>query len=860
MNHQILIAKAGAFFCAATLLLQPAHGEQKKASPARITVEVNKPGVTVSPTLYGIFFEEINRAGDGGLYAEMLQNRSFEDAAAQVLWKKDENGNMQAQRLPEFKAALGWSLIKGAGADAKMELDDSKPLNANNPTSLKLQVANAGERAGVANDGFKGCAQVPQGEPDKWLPQFEKAVSESKSGIAVVQGKEYDLSFYARAENFSGSLTVSIEKQDGTALATQEVQGIGADWVKFDCKLIASATEPNARLVLSTKQPGTIWLDMLSLFPKDTFKDRPNGLRADLAQLLADMHPGFVRFPGGCFVEGDKLAEATRWKKTIGDIAQRPGHWNLWGYNSTDGLGYHEYLQLCEDIGAEPLFVINCGMSHEEQRKSGRKISTPINPEFLQDALDAIEYANGPADSEWGSLRAKAGHPGPFHLKFIEIGNENGGPEYNARYYQFHDAIKKKHPAMKILANQWQGIPTERPLDIIDEHYYLSPEAFMGKTKQYDTYKRTGPKIYIGEYAVTRPPRGNLRGAVGEAAFMTGMERNSDIVAMGSYAPLFSNPPWDRWEPNAIVFNSSQSYGIPSWHVQTMFAANRSDTVLPTEVQAQTVEIPSNGAGMIGVGSWETQVEYKDITVTDANGKTLFASDFAKGLEGWRTNGGKWETSDGTLKQTSDEPGARVVIGDKSWKDYTLKLKARKLGGREGFLVLFQLKKDSDKTWWNIGGWGNTLHGLEYPASPENQVPGHVETNRWYDIRIETKGGKVRCYLDDKLVQESTPMTVSSLYAMAGEKKDSGEVILKVVNASTQPQEVAIDLKGAKSVEPKAKAIVLASENGDDENSFEQPSKVAPKEETISNAARSFRHTFSGNSVNILRIKANVNP
>lgn len=541
------------------------------SSPVTIAVHCDKPGVTVSPTLYGVFFEEINRAGDGGLYAEMVQNRSFEDAAA--------------QGVKDFNAVLGWQLVLGKDANAVMALDGTKPLNAKNPTSLRLEVKKAGERAGVANVGFKGCPQMPRGEPHKWLAPFEKAIGESRNGIAVQQGKDYDVSFYARRQGDLDKVVATIERQDGTVLASMTFSGVGNEWRKFEGRMKVGGTDTNAKLVVAVSQTGILWLDMVSLFPKDTFMGHPNGLRADLAQRLADMHPGFVRFPGGCFVEGESLSAATRWKNTIGDVAERPGHWNLWGYNSTDGLGFHEYLQFCEDIKAEPLFVINCGMSHEEQVKSNRKKPVPLDPVYVQDALDALEYANGPVDSRWGSLRAKAGHPAPFNLKYVEVGNENGGPLYHQRYEVFHDAIKARYPDVKLVACLWHGVPKGRPLDIIDEHYYVTPDKFIAMANQYDSYDRKGPRIYVGEYAVTKPnPTGTLRGAVGEAAYMTGMERNSDVVVMASYAPLFSNPTWDRWEPNAIVFDSARSYGIPSWHVQVMFAVNRADVVLAADV------------------------------------------------------------------------------------------------------------------------------------------------------------------------------------------------------------------------------------------------------------------------------------
>ena len=272
------------------------------------------------------------------------------------------------------------------------------------------------------------------------------------------------------------------------------------------------------------------------------------------------------------------MSLAYRWKQTIGDPSERRTQYNLWQYHATHGIGYHEYLQMCEDLGAEPLFVINCGMSHKEV--------VPLDKmgEFVQDALDAIEYANGPVSSTWGALRAKNGHPAPFNLKYMEIGNENGGTAYQERYALFYDAIKAKYPQMHLIADEWSGRPTNRPIEIVDEHYYSTPEFFIANADKYDSYDRAGRKVYVGEYAVTQGcGQGNLRAAVGEAAFMTGLERNSDVVVMASYAPLFANVNYKKWNPDLIDFDSSRVYGIPSYYVQQMFSENRGDVVLPVD-------------------------------------------------------------------------------------------------------------------------------------------------------------------------------------------------------------------------------------------------------------------------------------
>ncbi len=762
-----------------------------------ISVSVDKPGIKVSPTLWGIFFEDINLSADGGLYAELVRNRSFEDS--------DQ---------PE-----SWAIKAGGTAKAEMSVDATKPVSAKNPHSLKVTVSGSGS-AGVANSGYYG--------------------------MSVIKGDTYQLSLDARGgADFAGPLTVTLEAADGAVCATGQIDGLTPEWKPYKLSLKAAATDPKARLVISSGKPGTFWLDMVSLFPEKTWKG--HGFRSDLFEMLLALKPAFVRFPGGCWVEGDTMKEAYRWKQTIGDISERRTQNNIWGYKATHGIGYHEYLVMCEDLGAEPLFDINCGMSHRE--------NVPMNQmqEYVQDALDAIEYANGPADSKWGALRAKAGHPAPFHLKMMEIGNENGGAAYNERYALFHDAIKAKWPDMQLIANVWGGMPSNREIGIVDEHYYSNPEFFINNSHKYDNYDRSKFKVFVGEYAVTEGTgQGSLRGAVGEAAFMTGLERNSDVVVLASYAPLFVNINHKRWNPDLINFDSAKAYGIPSYHVQKMFADHRGAVVLPVDVKSSdTIDAIT---GMVGVGTWNTQAEYKDIRVQRGN-DTLLKCDFADGTKGWKLHGGEWKVNAGVLGQTAGGTDFRAVTGDPGWSNYTYTLKARKTGGDEGFLVIFGMDGGAGKSWWNIGGWGNSKHCIEMPGGSSPTVNGHVETGRWYDIKVEVMGSSVKCYLDGKLIQKAERPAVRSLHVSSTLSADGKEIILKVVNASSSDQATTVKLDGAKKIAARAKAIVLTSKNAMDENSIAEPAKVAPVEAEISNAAPSFTHSFPANSVTVIRLQ-----
>ena len=496
-----------------------------------------------------------------------------------------------------------------------------------------------------------------------------------------------------------------------------------------------------------------------------------------------------------------------------------------------------------------PLFVVNCGMSHTDfvpMEKMG---------EVVQNALDALEYANGDAKTtRWGAERAKNGHPKPFNLKLIEIGNENGGPRYNERYKLIYDAIKKNYPDVTTIADLWGGLPTSAPVETIDEHYYFDPGFFQREANRYDRYDRKGPKIYVGEYAVTQGcGLGNLIAGLGEACFITGMERNADVVAMASYAPLFVNSSDRAWNPDAIVFDSLRSYGTPSYWVQQMFSVNRGDVVLSSSLV--TPVAPNNGevkalGGGVGVGTWRTDAEYSDVKI---DGQLVALTPAA----------GKWEkTAGGGLRQTELGEDRRAYGGDrKAPGDYALTLRARKLAGEEGFLVMFRVQNDSDWYWWNIGGWGNTRHAIEHSASggknsiaaAENQK---IETGRWYDIKVECQGEKIRCYLDGKLIHDATvPPPPAALHAVVTKEEKSGDVLVKLVNMGAKAQSVRLNLAGVGNLTSKGEALILTGGDPLAENSFDAPLRVAPVKQALSGVSPDFIWKAPAWSASILRLK-----
>ena len=671
---------------------------------ATMTIQVNQPGVVVSSNLFGVFFEEINYAGEGGIYGEMVRNRSFYTSSS----------------------ATDWTLVTQGDAAGTMAVDPTRPLNANQPNSLRLTMTSGTGSVGAGNAGF-------------W-------------GMALQSGATYDLNFHAWATNgVTGAIGARLESASGsTVYAQTSFGGLTTNWQHFAASMVSSGTDTNARLVMSISQAGTVWLDVVSLFPRATYLGHTNGMRADLAGLVAGLSPSFLRFPGGNYIEGNYLTNSVRWKKSVGDIAQRPGHMNdAWGYWSTDGLGADEFFQFCNDLGMLPLYGINAGLALGYNGSTNNTVPVDQMGPWVQDAVDLAQYATGATNTPWGAQRAANGHVSPYNLNRLEIGNENGGSYYDARYTLFYDALTATYPAIRLISPVWGTQPVSRPVEIQDEHYYSDPGTFIGYATKYDGYSRSGPKVFVGEYAVTSGygTYGNLAAALGEAAFMTGMERNSDMVLMASYAPLFANVNGRQWQPDLIYYNSSQAFGTPSYYVQKLFSQNRGDAVLPAAVTITTNAAAPVSHGGIGLGSWNTAVQYTNLVVT-SNGVTLYQSDFVnQGTSGWSVYSGTWSVGSGLYQQTAQITDCYSTFANNTnWANYTLSLQARKTAGAEGFLVLFNVLDDNNLTWWNIGGWGNTADAIEQMVggakTTSTQVTQTITANVWYYIRIVISGTK----------------------------------------------------------------------------------------------------------------------
>lgn len=566
MRRGVVLVLAGAAAMAVAALARP--GAQATA-PVAIVVDAGRPGAPIASTMYGLFFEDINFAADGGIYAETIKNRSFEFPDPLMGWKR--------------------AMVEGARGSFAVATDDPpSPANAR-----YLRISSEAGRFGVTNDGFRG--------------------------IGIRQGERYTVSLLARRRGAGPtSLLVEFENPGNRSLGGTTLAGLTTEWARYRGTIVATETSATrTRFRVLTDGPGTVDVDMVSVFPEHTWQGREAGLRSDLVQLLKAMKPGFLRFPGGCIVEGRFLDGRYQWKTTIGDPAERRLIVNRWNdefanratpdYYQSFGLGFYEYFQLSEDLGAEPMPIINCGMAC--QYNSGELAPLDALDPYIQDALDLIEFANGPVTSEWGAKRAAMGHPSPFNLKMLGVGNEQWGPQYVERFALFKKVLGAKHPEIALIAAadpnfrsdnfRWQlDRLRELGADLIDEHFYQPPRWFLENAGRYDSYPRTGPRVFVGEYAAHLPHVGNMRpstleAALAEAAFMTGFERNADVVTMSAYAPLLAHADAWQWTPNLIWFDNLRSYGTPSYHAQLLFGANRGARVAPITTGGRA----ENGAG-----------------------------------------------------------------------------------------------------------------------------------------------------------------------------------------------------------------------------------------------------------------------
>lgn len=835
----------------------------------------------ISELLYGIFFEDINFSADGGLYAEKVANRSFEFTS-----------------LAKDNEMYAW--LVDSGVDATVIKEDGS-LNANNPNYLKI-TNTTGNPAGVKNRGFL-------------------------EGMAVNKEK-YNFSIYAKGLNgYAGGITVKL-LANGSEVATGKIDSISADWQKYELSLDCSTACQTEVYLAVLVDDGEVAVDMVSLFPENTYKNRENGLRNDIATMLEELNPKFLRFPGGCVIEGTDETTAYDWKASVGadkdgnplqfngkygDVAARRQGIDLWtDLSATDdpypsfmsyGLGFYEFFQLAEDLGAVGVPVINAGMYCQGRNGEAVDINSKKFQKHIDDMLDLVEFCRGDESTTWGKVRCDMGHKEPFKLKYICVGNENLFEDYYKRYDEF---VKAFNSAKKANPKLFEGIElvysagtddatsnenyinaykhastkiTDENNDYagaIDHHYYNVADWFFKNADYYDeaNYSRTtkdmdknfGGKInvFLGEYASLS---NRMHSALSESAYMTGLERNGDIVAMSTYAPLLSSVTARHWAPNLIWFDNANAMGSINYYTQKLFSTNQGTKLLNSNLQGAFIG-DKEVFGRVGLGTWATSAKFDNVKITDnKTGEIIAEDDFSKkSLKNWQKDvEGKFKVKGGALVQTltdaqTTDYGSVIYFGDTSWSDYTFTVEATKLGGEEGFFIPI-FDTGDNKYYWNIGGYGNTVSCLQQfnYGYKTGQLDGTVkdfvaEDNKTYQLKVVADGTKIKCYIDDELYVDYDTKTTGLAEAYQVVSTDeTGDVIIKLVNPTSQNKAFAIKLDNA-DVQSEATVYQVRNDDINAENVFGDENQTGMDEFTLQNISSAFNYKAPKYSATVIRI------
>ena len=842
----------------------------------------------ISDLLFGIFFEDINFAADGGLYAEMVLNRSFEFT-----------------EIAANDALHGWNVIGGA----EVEVCNENSLNKNNTNYIVIN-NNFDTPSGIANVGFL-------------------------DGMSIENGKNYKFSVYAKGlDSYNGKLYAKL-MSGSECVGEGVIDKISSEWAKYSLTLKCTKTDfENATLQVFADK-GSVALDMISLFPEDTFKGRENGMRKDLGEKLEELEPKFLRFPGGCIIEGYDYETLYNWKNSIGtgadglplefngrygDVAARKQGINLWtNIAATDdpypcfmtyGLGFYEYFQLAEDIGAIGVPVINCGIYCQMRGKGGVDMQSDEFKQYVQDMHDLVEFCRGDETTTWGKVRVSLGHEEPFELKYICIGNEQEGEAYFERYQVFLDSFNKAKAENPELYEDLELIYSAGAFDAThgenylpsyeyakeqlgssdiaedfagatDHHYYNQPEWFLRNTDYYDekNYKRSvdemtdtpyggAIQVFLGEYAAKS---NTLRAALAEAAYMTGLERNGDIVRMAAYAPLFGNLTATHWSPDLIWFNNHQVTGSISYYVQKLFSVNQGSKLLKSEFGGAKIE-QAPLSGKVGIGTWYTSAEFDNVKiVSNETGKTLGSDKFSTPLNFWWNWDNIYDSNDfeikkGKLVQTNTwmpytETGMVAYFGIDEWTDYTYTVEAKKLDGEEGFIIPFAVKDNQNCYFWNIGGWGNTvscIQQIENGAKSKilgTERPCTIETGKTYEIKIVVSGTNVECYLDGELYAEYDFSYEAEAEAYQVVSTDeNGNIIVKIVNVTDTSKVVAVDIANAE-IKSSATVHQVAGDSFANDNILGAKEDCIMEEFTVSGFSDEFNYTVPAYSVTCIRLE-----
>lgn len=790
-----------------------------------ITVDVEGYSVPVNKQLYGFTVEEVNRAVDGGIYAEMIQNRSFEDGVPPLNCPYDPVRKVlitpNGWTIPFIRqdSVPGWRRIS---SNTYMLPDNMELINDKNRRSLLVSVS-AGQETGKGGIMATGY-----------------------NGLFLRKGEKYELSLFLKSASMVPK-TVSIFLGDSLAeTALSEIYNVSPiyEWRKYKHTFTASEDTDNAVLAITADTTITFWVDMVSLFPQKTWKDRPNGLRTDLMEMIAALHPQFIRFPGGSFVEGYTAGTFPVWHETIGDISMRKNFWNVWAYGSTNGMGYHEYLQMCEDLGAEPLYVINSGVTSQSRRPRYEDITAM--DKLVQDALGAIAYANQPADSTFGKMRAGNGHPEPFNLKFVEIGSENYGQEYSKRFDLFKKAINEAYPEVTVIKSSL--IPGKNRMEWTDYHFYSGEDFLIANHNRYETgqYLRRFPAVFIGEFSMGDASlQGTLRAAIAEACFLLGVENSPEVVKRLAYAPILGNASYNFQRYPAISFNNNSAVGSPSYYLMKMLADHRGDELLKTEVD--TYSKPQVTFGSAAIELFDNSYDFEEVKI---DGRPVAEATVRTG--GWKVNNGRLIPDANRWNY--------VLMGDSLAHDYALSMKVRRNKGSGQI----QLRvRDNGKT----GEANDHIAMTIGPSSSEfYRSAGAVkdtlcspkaysfESNRWYEVKIVCKDETVSCYVDGQLIHKVELPPLPSLVSVATLEKETNTILLKVVNTTQHEEKTELNIKGA-SVSNEAEILQMTG-NPMARNTFADPHKVVPVSKSISfSLGGPMVYSFPPNSITIMRLK-----